>query len=310
MFQYDLISGEFIIRKANVANKGRLLKYGTFFICWIIGICSFLVFSVNNKLNTFRQKPTVPLNFDLPSNRIGAFRFVRYNPEESDKPSFSVSFDNLLIENNKLGIFKSAAHQIVRISNLEVRSYHYPENSTETCNSIHDPACPDSFKAASEGCSNNPKQTVQYQNDIIRYARSCVKYLMNKQDGWRINFDIATANVSELVINDFNYSIFCGNDLVLSIQSKRAITSYSSSGLILRGQVIIKSGKENVLQSNHIKWDIDNNIFTVQGVYVLNQKGTVKTGQDATLDHNLNEIIPEQTVRNCRKEEPKCLAKL
>lgn len=277
-----------------MVNKGRLLAYGIFLTTWTLSICLLFQFSANNKLNTFHKKLFVPTEFDLPSNQIKAFRFIRYSPDKTKKPLFSVSFDNLLIENNNLGIFKSALHQVARISNLEFTTYQYPENSAELSETEQQDCLPHDFL-----CKNN----------IIEQVRAYADPLMDKSDGWRINLDITSANVSELVINDFSYKIFSENDLVLSIQSKRAIALYNSGGLTLRGHVTIKTDKKNVLESNHVVWDIDNNIFTVQGVYALNQNGTVKVGRDITLDHNLNEIIPKQTVKVCQ-EEAKCVAKL
>jgi hypothetical protein len=305
-----LLSKESFIKKAKVANKEKLLKYGIFLTAWILSICLLFQFSANNELNISPPKLIVPSKFDLPSNQIRAFRFVRYNPGKNNKPSFCVSFDNLLIENNKLGIFKSALHQIVRISNLEFRSYHYPENLTEPSDSIHNWLSKENSETQVRNRSDDCLHNLLFPNNTIAQVRSCIDNLLDKQDGWRINLDISSGNVSELVINNFSYSIFSGNDLVLSIQSKRAIASYSSSGLILRGHVIIKTGKGNTLESNCIEWDINNNIFTVQGVYVLNQNGTVKTGRDVTLDHTLNEIIPKQTVKDCQEEKTKCFTKL
>jgi hypothetical protein len=279
-----------------MSDKRRLLKYGAFLVgCWTGSVCLLFILSANNDVNPLSQKPCLPFTFDLPSNQIAAFRFVRYNPEKNNKPYFSFSFDNLLVENNKLGIFKSALHRVVRISNLDFKTCQYPENNPIT------PA---------RNRSEEDLQDLPSTNNIFSQARCFIEQLLDKQDGWGIDLNITFANVSELVINNFSYSLFSENDLVLSIQSKRAIASYSSSGLILRGHVIIKTGRGDVLEGNHIKWDIDNNTFAVQGVYALNQNGTVKSGKDVTLDHALNEIIPEQTVKCYQKEEPKCFAKL
>lgn len=280
-----------------MSDKRRVLKCGAFLVgCWTGSICLLFILSANNSSNFIGQKPSLPITFDLPSNQIGAFRFVRYDPEKDNKPYFSFSFDNLLVENNKLGIFKSALHQVVRISNLDFRICQYPENNPIT------PA---------KNRSEESLQDLPSTKNIFSQARCFIEQFLDKQDSWRIDLNITFANVTELVINNFSYGFFSENDLVLSIQSKRAIASYSGSGLILRGHVIIKTGRGDVLEGNHIKWDLDNNIFNVQGVYALNQNGIIKSGKDVTLDHALNEIIPEQTVKCYQKEEePKCFAKL
>lgn len=274
-----------------MANKGELRKYGIFSIVWILSVCLLFQFLTNNELNTFHKKLVVSREFDRPSNQIGAFKFIRYSSEESSKPSLSVSFDNLLIENNNLGIFKSALHQLVQIKNFKFSAFQYPENSTALV-------------------SNDFLQDFPSKNDFIKQLKTYTELLMDKSDGWRVDFDITSAVLSELVINDFNYSIFSTDELVLSIQSKRAMASYDSTGLILRGRVIIKTGKENVLETNHIQWDVGNKIFAVKGVYALNQNGTVKTGKNIILDYNLNEVPSERTVKDCQKETPKCFAKL
>jgi lipopolysaccharide assembly outer membrane protein LptD (OstA) len=127
-------------------------------------------------------------------------------------------------------------------------------------------------------------------------------------DGWRVT-NIDLSNVSEVRINNFDYQVFYEDDLFLSIQSKRAMASYKHSGIVLRGHVIIKTADGSTLESNYVKWDIENQHFTVNGIYVINRNGVKTTGRNISVDAQLNNV-KGQNAKVKRKEAEKCFAKL
>jgi hypothetical protein len=278
--------------------RRRLQKYVIFLAGWLTSVFILAMFSINNDLNLITERSHLSPLSDSPSNRIGAFKFVQYSSERGSDPLFSVSFDNIFIENNNLGMFKSALYQAAHISNLEFKIYHYPENTTKSCNLTKSGPLDFMKKYSDNFLSAQPSK-----NGIIAPAKNRIESILNMHDDWHTNLDIAHANISDLIISDFSYVFFSEKNLVLSIKSKRAIASYNSKGLELRGHVIINNHQQkSVLESNHVVWDIASNIFIVQGVYVLNQNNVVKVGKDVTLNYALNKIVPNQAVKSFQKE--------
>lgn len=280
------------------------LKWATLVAAWILSFLILIIVSTNNELNTLYNE-AVSYGHQLRpiKNQTGALSYTRWDPKENHRPIYSVCFKNLRVENNRLGIFKTALHKVVKIRGLALKFYQYTSPQvTATIKPNH---------------SKPPKTTLTTADipvlpvDITADARVLIKKitrkLINPEDGWRVNIDLG--NVSEVHVNNFNYKVFYDDDLFFSIQSKRAIASYKRPGIILRGHAKIKTANGSTLESNYIKWDIKKQHFSANGVYVLNRGGMVKTGKDICVDAQLNSVkVQHAKVKG--KESQKCFAKL
>jgi len=154
-------------------------------------------------------------DFYIPSNQIGFCSFVRYDPQNSYVPLYSLTFDQLALDNNNIAIFKSAVHQIVTINNLKLKIFSCTNNSAQ--NILSD----------SESISCGNRKAIQQIHYLFTSLHSDL-------DGWKIgNFNIDSTNVSELLVNDFEYEYIKDGVIVLTIQSNRAIASYKCPGLAL-----------------------------------------------------------------------------
>ena len=270
-------------------GKARFIKYGVFLSGWVF-LFAVLVFLSPGTLR-IDYSPLPAVVFSLPSNRIGAFSYASYRPEGNFEPKLFISFDEILIENNHLSIFKSALHQVAKIDDFKFSAYHYPDNSTES--------------AVDSSLDHLPFRD-SLKEQVLAYA----ELLWHELDGWGVNFDISRFNVSELLIDDFDYSVFSDSNLVLSIKCSRARASYDSEGLELRGHVVVKAGDAKVLEANRIKWDYENKKFIVKSAYALNKDNVIKTGGSIVLDYELEQCFRHKTANNQNMEEDKCLAKL
>jgi hypothetical protein len=210
---------------------------------------------------------------------LGAFNYTRFNPKAKYQPIYSVAFENLLLENNNFGPFKTAVHKKAIIHDLHLNYYEY-DNAK-------------SIFSASTGLEELIKQT----GDILRPSG---KYSIG-------NFNFA--RVSEVYANNFDCRFFYKDSVILSVHSGNATASYRNSDVELRGHVIIKTQNGAALESNYVEWNIRENTFNVKSAYRLNHNGVVKTGRNACFDFKLNEVLSYQ-AKNYTKEEYKCIAGL
>jgi hypothetical protein len=71
---------------------------------------------------------------------------------------------------------------------------------------------------------------------------------MNPNEGWHMD-NIHLGNISEVRVNNFDYKVFYNDDLFFVKKSKRAITSYGWSGVVLRGNVTMKTADDSTLRT-------------------------------------------------------------
>ena len=259
---------------------------------WILSFLILIVVSTNNGLNAPYNKVLIDgSQFKLPKNQVGTFSCIRRDPKENYNPIYSASFENLLVENNNLGFFKTALHKVVKIRGLKLRFYGYTSAKTTATTNLDSNESP-------KGITTDAKAL------LVKAMRR----LMTPVDGWRIS-NIDLGNVSEVRVNNFDYKVFYDDNLSFGIQSKRAIASYKHSGIILRGHAKLTLADGTTLESNSIKWDIKKQHFSANGVYVLNCGGIVTTGKDICVDAQLKSV-KAQHVKSKQKEAQKCFAKL
>lgn len=275
-----------------ISKSSPWLKRSLFFVLWILSFLILIVVSTNNELNThYTGLENHEPNFRPIKNQLGAVSYTRCDPKENYRPIYSVCFKNLRVENNKLGIFKTALHKVLKIRDLKFEFYQYSSGKTTAT------ATPDIYPVCEETIA-----------DVRALIRQILHKLVNPMDGWRVN-NIDLGNVSEVRINNFDYKMLYDDKLFFTVQSKRAIVSYKHSGVVLRGHVIIKTANGSTLESNYVKWDIENQHFTVNGVYAINCNGVKTTGRNISVDAQLNSV-EAQNAKVKRKENQKCFVKL
>jgi hypothetical protein len=281
-----------MVARPVIVKAGPWLRRSLFLLLWFLSFLILIIFASTNELNTFYNDfVDCEPQLSPPQNQLGAVRYIRWNPKENHRPVYSMCFKNLRAENNRLGIFKTALHKVVKIRDLTLESYQYPSDKTTASTT------PDIYPVTS-GTIADAKALI---DQIMRK-------LINPMDGWRIK-SIDFGNVSEVQVYNFDYKVLYDDELFFTIRSKRATASYKHSGIVLRGHVTITTAEGSTLESNYVRWDIQKKHFRVNGIYALNRNGVRTTGRDICVDAQLKSV-KAQHAEFIRKEEQKCLAKL
>lgn len=282
-------------------NRSRLLNVGVLWGCWVLSVCTLFILSANNGFNIPFSYQRENCNFDLtlPTNRLGAFNYTRFNPKKRHLPIYSVAFENLLLKNNNFGPFKTAMHQRATIHELELRFYQYASAANKPTDiGMH-------IKAASPKKPLTSDIPATDTEKLIGEIANASTITSNGCSIGNINF----AKVSEVYANNFDCRFFYKDSLILSIHSRNATASYRNSDIELRGHVMIKTQDGIILEGNYVEWNLRENTFNVKSAYTLNHNGVVKTGRNACFDFELNEVLSHQ-AKTYIKEEYKCIAGL
>jgi len=289
------------------------LKWTLLLPSWVLVFLILIIVSANNELNTlYSDAASLTPELRPPRNQTGALSYTRWDPEQNYRPVYSVCFKNLLAENNNLGIFKTALHKVVKIRGLELRFYRYTSPKVITTTELNHSKSPRTTADSTGRLSATAIPDIpSMPEDITTELSSLIKKIMHRLitpvDGWRVDIDLG--NVSEVCVNNFDYKVFHDDDLFFGIQSRRAIASYKRSGIVLRGHVIITTADGSTLETNYVKWDIENQLFTVKGIYVINRNGVKSIGRNICVNTELNNIKP-QHAKFKQKEDKQCFAKL
>ena len=276
--------------KRPIIHEPRLwLKWSVLLILWslFVLILGIVIFGGNNELSIlYRDVTGTGPDLKLPKNQTGAFNYRRWDPQENYRPICSVHFENFCSENNKLGIFKTALHKVVKIQDFELKFYKYnPDKVTSE-------TTPDIFFVSED-----------INSDTITLVKNIMRRSTIPESGWRIN-NIDLSNVTEVRINNFDYQVFHNSNLLFATQSSRAIVSYDHSDVVLRGHAKITIADGSTLESNYVRWNVQKQRFSVNGVYVLNRRGVMTTGKGICVDAQLN-IIGAQTAKVERRSMEK-----
>ncbi len=261
-------------------------KRAVLLVCWALFVLALTIFATHNDLNKlYRNTQSWEPELRLPTNQMGAFRYRCYNSKETGSPLHSASFENLLVENNNFGFFKTALHKMVKIQHLELAFYRYPTAEPPT-------------KTFGGDTLTVPENAFTPLENLVNDIDNLIK----PTDGWRLDIDLS--NVSEVLIANFDYKEFYDGTLLLGVQSKRATVSNKHPDVvILRGHVIVKAEDGSVLESNCVKWDIRKHHFIADGTYFLTHNGNKIHGKSICVDDRLNNVQTQITAIEKRRKE-------
>jgi hypothetical protein len=168
-----------------------------------------------------------------------------------------------------LGAFKTALQKGVRIQDFEIRLFRYPDGSSRN---------------SSEGGLNAAKAVISREEDLT----NLINWVAKPDDNWSLNLDLS--NVSEISINGFDYQLLDDKNLMLGVQSKRAILNSEYPEVLLRGHVRVTAPGGKTLESNVITWNMKKRQFIADRGYLLNHNGMPTVGKGICVDSQLNTI--------------------
>lgn len=112
--------------RMKVVRPGAWLKWLGLCAAWIIFILLFLSLGEKRAFETLRRDGYGPaIRLQPPDNQTGPVSYSSWDPKKNHRPIRSISFSNLISENGRLGIFKTALQKVVKLQDLKLSFYRY-----------------------------------------------------------------------------------------------------------------------------------------------------------------------------------------
>jgi hypothetical protein len=251
-------------------------------VCWGSSIAvAVLYYSSRAALDGVQRTPALDVNgVSVCNNEIGSFAAWRCDPKANHRPLYLVTFENLRAENGQLGLFKTAAHKIVKIQDLRMELYRYAESTPSALTQPFPETIYDALLAAENSSTSGETLRCVLSQSNSKYRKS--------------PFPIDVSNTTEVRVSDFTYKLFDNGAIFVAVTCKRASVSLKSPEIVLQGHATITIADGSTLESNYIRWDPQKRCFVAFGGYVLNREGARTIGRNICVDDKLN-ATKEQT---------------
>lgn len=224
-----------------------------------------------------------PLTESVGRTEFGAFATAYFNPQHDYRPEYTIGFERLRLSNRPLGLLRTALHRSVHIDQLAVSLYAWPDTSG------------DATGRGDQGIDGIDSTGLPaYLNDLRAYFPEPLAPMRDATVGRYIRLpDISKA--TQINVDGFSLHWYRQDDIALTIESRRAVYAIEKAGQIaLLGRVVITT-PTCVLQANRVNWNIEQQVFEVQGRYYVSTPDGQQSGQSVTLDYRLN-TAARQTV--------------
>ena len=214
-------------------------------------------------------------------NELGRCRFGLYDPD-SKNPLGSIAFETLKTDSADLGLFKTAACHAMTIRNLKIDIIGNPFSFIQDSKSIR---------------PNNMSSTGTIRDWKKSFLETVSLQTFDKDDALRMPWP-DFSHLVQMRVSGFQCCFIDGQNVPLNIQSKKAsVEPDKSAEVILRGCVILQTPAAT-LQTNCVRWDIQNQTFSVQGFYIISRGNEMEKGRDEYFDPALNKINRQKTFAN------------
>ena len=211
-----------------------------------------------------------------PHTQFGPFATAYYNPDQQRRPDYGIRFETLNVSNRSVGFLRTALHQNVRLEQLHLTLFSYPQD------------CAQKAADTADNCDLYDDNTPGFAHPLHTISASLLTpSRLRSNPTTQIHFpDIS--KTTEVSITDFSVDWHIDNQIELTIQSRRAVfAAERPDELQLLGRVILET-PNGKLQTNRVIWDIDKHIFHVRGRYHYRTPHTTFSGRDDSLDYRLN----------------------
>lgn len=262
---------------------GRWLSRASLLAAWILcGVILVIIAANNGQQPPVNDAVTLEPLLSVPTNQTGPCWFRRWDPNHNYRPIHFVGFEHLRAEDAHLGIFKTALHKVVTIDDLRLRlQLHEADDQFDS-----DKSTP--FLAF---CSLFGPTTRPHDRTALGQALSGIK---SKIAHWLPSIDLS--NVSQVIINDLEYEICDGGELLLGVRCTRAcLSSKSPETVVLSGQAEVSTAGGKSLLGNRMTWDLRSNHFISEGICVLAHGGDRTAYRGARIDAGLDVVSTEWT---------------
>jgi len=260
-------------------------KRAAFLVLWAVSLPGLMIISARNDPGLDdRAARNSQLEISQLKNTIKGLTFSRWGCEHDNRPIYFVHFADLQVENNDLGLFKTAICKVVRIRDLTMEYYQY----CSPADSLPPKLASDTSLKPLEKPRPVPTSKGTSYPLGPRVLPDIVDLLTRPPEKGKWRMDIDLSNTVEVIVSGFEYKEFDNNRLRFAVQSKKAVASYDSSSIELRGHVILRTANGDTLQGNCARWDVKCRQFRIRGLYVLDRAGTKTIGKDIWVSFESN----------------------
>ena len=272
----------------------RFAFRSAFVAVWVV--LWFFVLSPSNKSN---PQCTPKPDFLSPKTATTTniiFSYTSCDPTNNGRPVYNINFSDFKTEMGNLGVFKTGMYSIAKLKDLSLTFYDYSASTS-------------SQTADHEFADLNPSETQTYIHKPILsldYLALTIQDKLNELDPSLLKSNSDMESIAEIFATDFKYRFVFNDKSSCKVTSKRLIASYKDSKVALRGHVTITNAAGKTLQCNRAKWDIQNQMFNIDGFYVIQENGQTQTGNNGSFDFNLNSAL---ITKNSLEEKTQCFAK-
>lgn len=233
-------------------------------------------------------------------NGIGTFSMGRLKSDSDRRPAFHISGSNLHAANARHGIFNTPMSKTITIDDLQVKIHSIAgqQKLRKQKDTVAD-AWPTSLSwgpglQSSSGTSRKTLPRVNSLGGFYRYLEHQVLGEVNSS-GIRVSLPVDTSNATSVIIRNLSYDLYHDEKLELGVKCRKAVFSGTTSEIVLRGCVVIRGQNGAELVSNGVRWDLEQNHFTVPGSYLLHRNGVLRRGRGVCCDDRLR-IVREHHV--------------
>lgn len=260
-------------------------------VCWCLSFYLLLHVTRSFNIPAPNNSTDIPSFAALPENELGVFSMVQYNTQYPFDPVYSLRFDHLKVSNAKLGLFNTALCKQITLQNVSFGLHSY----TETPPPIPHKPVKRRKKSTAPVARSIPQDNKMSKNPTTLEAgfsqlRGQISDQLNELLSLQDTAAVSVPDVSQTIhlnINKFHFDWYLDSQTRLSIQCNTALFGAESTDqLALQGAVKITTPNGSI-QTNHVIWDIQKQLFHVKGNYVLTKRDQKQFGKDICFDENL-----------------------
>lgn len=268
-----------------VSAKGvRWFCSGVFSLV-LLGSLPLLHHSPDSPVSSSRREP-----LSIPVNSVNSFSYVHFDPDQNGNPLWGISFDSMVTQNGDAGVFKTAMRRTLHIKGLQLCCYDYVADTSDS--------------------SPDPSHSTVLAEAIGTLQGGLFGFQSGQPDNefGSLHLGVDFRNLTKLFVQGFRFDEYVNGTPRLRIESGIAQTMGHTQGLVLRGHVMISDSNGTLLESNHVVWDMKNELLIAKGLYALRRDGISATGRDICVDMKLNEISVSKNQPSDEKESLPCYA--
>ncbi len=271
--------------------RNRFFRFSFVLFCWTGGVAAAYLLSIRNPLASEFPSIVPAVESERNPSVLGPIRYILWDPSHGHRPRYMISFHEAFANSGRIGVFKTGLFKTVHVRSLRIRRYEYD-------------SAPDSPEGDETVAPVTGHAEIWSDLELVAPMVFGGNDAMRLGQGMEIQIDRPDfTDAGEIIVEDLDYRVFFEGKQHCAIVGKRALASHGTSGILLRGGVVITAADGTVLRANRIDWNPKKETFTVDGNYLLCRDGIQTAGRTICLDEQLGAIEDVRTVAHNEMSE-------